>query len=896
MRLHPITLAFREPHRRLEGPFSKFYFQKTLGQVRLALAISVLLFAIYGIIDALVVPDKKDLFWVMRWGIVCPIGLALWGFTYSRHAFRYLQPALCLGTLACGLVMIAMLVLAPLDKQYTYLAGLVQILFFIYTFLRIRFIWASTTFWLLLITYVALTITRLPHDRLISDVAFLFGINLMGMLVCYSMEYFTRRDFFLSRQLESKKRRLHTANQLLEKRVEDRTAELTRSNQRLEEEIRERKTIGRALQESKSRYRRMVNNVTDYVFVHDMRGHIVEFNHRMTTGLGYSYKEMAELNLQDLMVPEQRPFFDKYIARLRNGQKATGTTTLVTKTGRLRLMEYSNVMSQNTSGEDVVYCLARDITDRHNAERALAESQARFNDIFETAAAGMMIVHSRTGKVVEVNPAAAQMFGEPIERIKGRTLDTLVHSEESQEERVGQLSGTASLDPVEGALVTRDKGLVPILKTMRPMEFHGQPHWITSFISIQKIKEAETAQREVERMLNHAQHLQAIGTLAGGIAHDFNNILYGIIGYTQLAMDDAPENSLLRDNLAEVMTGSQRAKELIAQILAFSRRDDTRKKPITPAPLVKEALKLLRASIPSTVEIQTDTAAGMGTIMANPTQIHQVIMNLCTNAAHAMRPHGGLMQVALDHVAVTEEELVLHGRLTPGDYVRIRVTDNGSGMPANILNRIFEPFFTTKAQGEGAGMGLAVVLGIVQAHEGAIRVQSELGKGSCFEVLLPVAAPAGIDDGTQDLPSPGGSERVLLVDDERAVVKMERQMLTKLGYRVTTCHDPLEALALFRRRPDDFDLVITDLTMPKLKGTQLARHLLHIRPDLPILMCTGYGDDVAEQPRHLADLGIRELILKPSPRHHLAAAIRRALSQPQQQAPLIDEKRHQPCH
>ncbi|RJQ76705.1 MAG: PAS domain S-box protein [Desulfobacteraceae bacterium] len=875
MQVHPITLAFNGSNKALEGPFKLHYFQSTLLQVRIAVMVAAIFYSAYGFIDVIAVPQHKYLFWTLRWGLVLPVSMMMLAFTFTPYAFRFMQPALAIGTMINGAVIILMIMAAPEDKQFTYLSGLVQILFYVYTLLRIRFIWASSCFSLLFLGYIAgaLITGRIPSERLVSDMAFLFGINLMGMLACYAIEYYTRKGFFLSRQLETKKRRLDLVNRFLEKRVEKRTSELMRANKLLENEIKERKEIEKALQENKIRYRRMVNNVTDYMCVHDMNGSIREVNYRMISGLGYSHKEIVGRNLQDLMVPEQRPQFAHYLNRLRQGQKAMGKVTFISRDGQLRLMEYSSIMAQHTGSGDVIYCLARDITERQQTEKALAESQAHFKDIFETAAAGMMIVNSDTQSVVEVNPAAAQMIQESAESIKGRLLGQLIMND-FPDDPPSAARLWADVDPVECNLVG-SKTTIPILKTMRPMEFNGDPNWLISFISLQKIKEAEAAKREAEAQLNRSQHLQAIGTLAGGIAHDFNNILYGVIGFAQLAIDDAPSGSQLHDNLQEILRGSRRAKDLIGQILTFSRQNDTEKKPIQPTPLIKEALKLLRASIPATIEIQADIAPHAATILANPTQIHQVVMNLCTNAAQAMLPQGGHLRVVLNDATVETEELGLHGPVAAGKYVRLSVIDNGCGIPENLKDRIFEPFFTTKTQGQGTGMGLSVVLGVVQAHQGAIRLLSEPGKGTRFDILLPAATSSkemAVEDNQQ---TPGGRERILLVDDETALVHMGRQMLSRLGYHVTACQDPIEALDLFRSNPDNFDLVITDLTMPKIKGTKLAQHLLHLKPDLPIILCTGYGDQVTTE--QIEDIGIRELLLKPILRHQLAVTIRHSL-------------------
>ncbi len=875
LRVHPVTLAFRGADAGLEAPFRRYYYESGLRQVRIALVLATFLLAAYALVDALFVPERKYLFWALRWAVSCPVALATLAFTYSRWAARWMQPALSAATLVAGITFIAMYLLAPAARAHIYLQGLVQVLFAIYTLMRFRFIWAAVTFTTLLVSFVVLGAFafQLPPERWASAAIFLFGINLLGMLAGYTIERFTRRNYYLSRHLESKKRRLGVALRFLGKRVEKRTAELTRANQRLESEIANRKTIEKALRESKRRYRRMVNNVTDYLVVHDLDGTIIEANYRMITGLDYSHKEIIGMNLKDLISPKGRPLFGGYLDRLRTTRKDAGKIGLLAKGGELRVMEYSSVVGPaSRGGSQVVYTLSRDITERHRTEKALAESQARFKDIFETAAAGMLIVKADTQEVIEVNPAAAQMLDEPIERIKGRPLDGLIQVTGPDPHKTGQ---RAYVDPVECDLLRDGHATIPVIKTMHPMEFNGKPHWLISFVSIQKIKEAEAAKREAENQLTRAQHLQAIGTLAGGIAHDFNNILYGLIGYTQLALDDATQGSLLHDNLTEALQGSYRARELIAQILAFSRQEESERKPIQPAPLIKEALKLLRATLPSSVEIQARIAPKTDTILANPTQIHQVIMNLCTNAAHALRNRGGLLRVDLQNVTLTAGHIFFNGPLAPGRYVRLAVADNGTGMAPQIIDRIFEPFFTTKTQGEGSGMGLSVVLGVVQTHQGGIRVQSEPGQGTVFEILLPVASRDQEDKEDDEEPTPGGRERILLVDDERTIIQMGRQMLSKLGYTVTACQDPVEALEQFRRTPERFDLVITDLTMPKLRGTQLAEELLRIQPRLPVILCTGYGDQITSE--QIARIGIRELLLKPILRYSLAVTIRKAL-------------------
>jgi CheY-like chemotaxis protein/anti-sigma regulatory factor (Ser/Thr protein kinase) len=371
--------------------------------------------------------------------------------------------------------------------------------------------------------------------------------------------------------------------------------------------------------------------------------------------------------------------------------------------------------------------------------------------------------------------------------------------------------------------------------------------------------------------------LQAIGTLAGGIAHDFNNILFPIIGYTEISMDDVPEDSPIRRNLEEILKAANRARELVQQILTFSRQNGRERKPIRVQVIVKEALRLLRASIPKTIDIRTDLKEDCNAIMGDPTQIHQVVMNLCTNAYQAMQETGGTLDVRLAETHIGYDETVKRIGIKMGPHLHLIVRDEGVGMEPAVLHRIFEPYYTTKEPGKGTGLGLSVIHGIVKNHGGFITVDSAPGRGSTFHVYLPTLedVEAEIEEAASTGKS-GGSERILLVDDEPQIVAMEKQMLEKLGYRVTTQLSSTEALDTFAAQPDQFDLVITDMTMPQMTGDQMSRRIWDIRPGIPIILCTGYNEMMSED-KAIA-LGIRKFILKPIDKDELAMAIRSALS------------------
>ncbi len=392
-------------------------------------------------------------------------------------------------------------------------------------------------------------------------------------------------------------------------------------------------------------------------------------------------------------------------------------------------------------------------------------------------------------------------------------------------------------------------------------------------------KKAEEERQALEEQLRQSHKMEAIGSLAGGIAHDFNNILGAVMGFTELAMDDAPPGSPVEKNLKHVMKAAGRAKEMVRQILAFSREDEKERKPVLLDEIVHDAVKLLRVTLPSTIEIRPDIAGKANPVPANSTQLHQVIMNICTNAAHAMKEKGGILAISLKEIEL-DADTVSAKKLPPGRYQQLTFADNGHGMSPDVTRRIFDPYFTTKKQGEGTGMGLSVAHGIVKTHKGEITVYSEPGEGTTFHIFLPVMPDSAEAKEAESAvhfaePVPGKGEWILFIDDEEELVQMEKQVLEKLGYQVVGITGSLQALALFQSGPFKFDLVITDQTMPEMTGLQLAREFREIRPDIPVILCTGFSESIGKENFRLK--GIDAFLMKPVLKSDFAAVIREVL-------------------
>jgi PAS domain S-box-containing protein len=640
----------------------------------------------------------------------------------------------------------------------------------------------------------------------------------------------------------------------------------------------------KAQRQSEEKYRAILENIEDGYFEVDIKGNFKFFNDAMCRILGYSPSELAGMNNRQFMDKENaRSVYQTFNHVYNTGKPTKGFDwEAIEKNGSIRHLDASVSLITDEEGRRIGFRgIVRDMTHRKQAEKALSESEEKYRQLVNHAPTGIYKVDFNKGKLVSVNDVMCEYTGyTKNELLNMSALDFL--TEESQKrflDRMDKLfKGKQIPRTVEYKARAKDgREFWLFLDARYEYDENGMPNGATVVAhDITDRKRAEEQKERLEDQLQQAHKMEAIGTLAGGIAHDFNNILSVIIGYTELILMNGNVDEEVRQNLKEIFSASKHARDMVKQILAFSRQSKQERKPIQVAHIVKEAIKMLRVSLPTTIAIQQKIEKNTGIIEADPTQIHQVLMNLCTNAAHAIDEKDGVLEISLSNIELDQNAAARHPELKPGPHLKLSVRDTGHGIHPEAQERIFEPYFTTKVKGEGTGLGLAVVQGIIKSQNGAITVESEVGKGSTFHVYLPIIQRNVTVDEVESTALPMGHERILLVDDEQPLVEIGKQMLERLGYTVAARTSSIEALELFKVQPNRFDLVITDIVMPNMTGEKLAEKLMDIRADIPIILCTGYSEKFTR--RQASDMGIRSFLMKPLVMQDLAGTVRQALS------------------
>jgi len=640
------------------------------------------------------------------------------------------------------------------------------------------------------------------------------------------------------------------------------------------EDITDRKRAEEALKQSKSELSSIIEFLPDAMLVIDREGMVIAWNKAMEQMSGIPATDMLGKGnyeyalafygerrpvLIDLVLKPQKEVESKYISIESGDNVLYGETYIPALKGEeIYLSVKASTLRDSTGNIIGAISSVRDITDRIKAEE-------KYRGIFENAVMGIFQI-SHEGRIISANPAFARILGhETSDEVIGAITRLLFVNLHDYEHLVRLIDEHGIIQGYETEFMRKDGKSVWIYVSVRSVR-DGTGKLLYYEGTIQDI----TDRRRLESQLRQAQKMEAIGTLARGIAHDFNNILSAIMGFAELIQYQTKDQNI-SPYLKQILIACDRSRDLVKQILSFSRQREQEKKAISLTPIVKEVMKLLRSSIPSTIEIRQQYNTRCDTVLADSTQIHQILMNLCTNAVHAMQEREGILEVIVSHRELSSHERLYHPELRDGAYLQLSVSDTGKGIDSSIKDRIFDPFFTTKELGEGTGLGLSVVYGIVKDCGGAISVDSEVGKGTIFTVYLPLIIVDEMVHATQTSAMPRGKGHILLVDDEEPIASLMHDFLTTLGYDVTVRLSSLDALEAFRANPKRFDLVVTDMTMPHMTGAILARELLKFRPKIPIILTTGFSEMINEEESR--KIGIREFLLKPVSLDAIAQAV-----------------------
>ena len=636
-------------------------------------------------------------------------------------------------------------------------------------------------------------------------------------------------------------------------------------------DISERKLAEDKLRESEEKFRLTFDASPDSVNINRLQdGLYIDINQGFIELTGYTREDVIgrtslEINIWD-DINDRKKLVDVLIS---NGFCENLQAQFRRKNGSVTtaLMSARTIQLQ---GEPHIISITRDISERIKAEIVVRENESKFRNLFDLSPQAVALTEVRSGRLVDVNDKLCELTKYSRNEILGKTTTEIgFYSRKDRDRFVQELSEYGQVNGLEMEFYSKNGVVLNALMFAKFITIQDTPLILTIFHDI-------TEQKHLRESIAQAQKMESIGSLAGGIAHDFNNILFPVVGMAEMLVEDLPDGSSLQQNAKEIFKAGKRGSDLVKQILAFSRHSEQKLLPTRAQKVLGDVLRLCRRTIPTDIEIEQRIETDCSLVMADPTQLHQVGMNLITNAFHAVEESSGKISVVLEQVTIDGGETYATREILSGQYVKLTVSDNGVGIDPSIRDKIFDPYFTTKGQGKGTGLGLAVVYGIVKDWGGEIAVHTELGNGTTFELFIPVIQ----DIEETDVPDARssyltGTETILLVDDEEAVAGLEKRMLERLGYKVVMRTASLEAFEAFRSNPKSFELVISDMSMPNMTGDRLAKQILEMSPDIPIILCTGFSERINQ---NKADsIGVKALLMKPVAMSDLSQIVRNVL-------------------
>ncbi len=627
-----------------------------------------------------------------------------------------------------------------------------------------------------------------------------------------------------------------------------------------------------SLKESESKYRTLVENLPQGIFLKNKKLEYVSCNHKYAMDIGLNETDIAGKTDFDLFSKKRADEIRKSDEKILSNPELNETEQSYIRNGKVHYFLVVKTPVWDKQGDvSGLLGIYSDITERKEAETELVRLMSAIEQVVE-----IIVITDKDGAIQYVNPSFETVTGYKSDEVKGRNPRILKSDKQDEAFYKNLWETITSGGTWQGHIVNRKKdgSLYTEEATVSPVLDEAGD--IINFVAV---KRDITEELNLKKRIEQAQKMEAIGSLAGGIAHDFNNLLSPIIGISELLLEDFPPDSPEHENLLEILNAGKRGADLVKQILAFSRQTEHQMIPVQVQQVVKEVLKLSRAAIPTDIELIQNIQSDCGPVLADPTQVHQIAMNLITNAYHACESvGGGSISVAVTQVAIAPDDNIKGSRLEPGPYAVLSVSDTGCGIDPAVVDKIFDPYFTTKAFGKGTGLGLATVYGIVLQHRGDIRVTSELGHGTTFTIYLPLMKKTVDIEAAKPAADPvGGNERVLLVDDDEAVARLTLRVLERLGYRVTMHTSSLEALKAFRADPEAYRLLVTDMSMPQMTGDRLAEAVAAIRPDMPIIICTGFSERISM--KKARTIGIDGLLMKPVLKSELGHMVRKAIDE-----------------